>query len=499
MNFHSILTKKTSQLTNIIDDGKQINVSFHYYNRNINSFINSLFSKILSRKNIPFLHSTVTTILRELITNAIKANSKRVYFKSNNLDMFDDKEYNAGMENFKSYIVSNQEEVEEELKKFNLKVTMQINNSERGLKIMIINNVPLHREELSKIQHRIQKAGEFKDFSEVYSEVIDSSEGEGLGIILTMLFLRNSGIGEQSFKISADSEKTYTSLIIPFDLSPVEITSKIQDGIFKEIEELPTFPENILELQKLCKTEDVTLKKISDRISLNPSLSVSVLKLANSAGFLTRNRTEYVIDAIKIIGLKNLEALLITSSARKIMNEKYTVFKKIWDHCNKTSAYARYIAMKFGYAVLSDSAALGGLLHDLGKIILLSANSALSEWISEITRKKELRTSTTLEEVSIGLSHSTIGELIAAKWNLPEYIIESIKNHHSPLNCSAQYREIVYIIYLGNHLCNIEDKVSQYYFIEQEVLDMFKINDEEELMKLHSEIKTMQVIESKYN
>jgi len=181
------------------------------------------------------------------------------------------------------------------------------------------------------------------------------------------------------------------------------------------------------------------------------------------------------------------------------MNDKYTVFKKIWDHCNKTSLYARYISLKYGYAVLCDNSSLAGLLHDLGKIVLLSANSSLSEWISDVSRKKELRTSTSIEEVSIGISHAKIGEMIAEKWNLPEYIVEAIKNHHAPLNCNPKYRELIYIIYLANQFCNIEDKTSQYFYIEQEVLDTFRIKNDDELMKFHDEMKTMALMQSKMN
>ena len=494
-----MLTRKTSQLSNIIESGKQINFSFYYYNRNINNFMNSLITKILSRNNIPFLQSTLTTILRELITNAVKANSKRIYFKRQKLDIEDLDDYRLGMENFKAFIIEHQEAIEEELRLENVKVTIQIKNSDSGICITINNNVPIHQEEMDKINSRMIKAKEYHDFSDVYSEVLDSSEGEGLGILLIMLFLRNSGIGENSFKIISESGNTRTSLTIPHELTPAEISGEMQKKILREIHDLPTFPENITEIQDMCKIRDISLKKISDRISLDPSLSTSVLKLANSAGFFTRNKVDQIIDAVKIIGLKNLEALLITTSARAIMNDKYSVFKKIWDHCNKTALYARYIALKFGFSVLCDNAALGGLLHDLGKIVLLSTNKSLTEWISDVSRKKELRTSTTIEEVSIGISHAKIGELIAEKWNLPDFIIDAIRNHHAPMNCDPMHREIIYIIYLANQLCNIEDKSSHYYYIEQEILDTFGIKSEEELMKFHDEMKTMAILQTRMN
>ena len=52
----------------------------------------------------------------------------------------------------------------------------------------------------------------------MYGELTDVSEGEGLGLLLTILFLRNSGIGEDSLKIETDGKITQTTLTIPLTL-----------------------------------------------------------------------------------------------------------------------------------------------------------------------------------------------------------------------------------------------------------------------------------------
>ncbi len=468
--------------------GKQINLSFHYHNKKIINFLNSLFTKILSRNDRTFLQSTIMTVLREIIVNAVKANTKRLYFQKQNLDIYNPDHYNFGMQHFKSFIIENQDLCENELKNENYKVTLHIKKESNGITITVSNNVPILEEELLKIQERIKKAKEYNDFTEVYTDISDDTEGEGLGIVLTILFLRNSGIGEDSFKIFSHNDKTYSSIFIPYQLQPREITNNIRKKILDEVNELPSFPENILELQKLCTDPYTPINKIADRIILDPSLSISVLKLANSAGFITRKRTENINDAIKIIGFRNLNAIIVASSAKKILDERYSIYKKIWEHCNKTALYSRYIALKTGNQKICDKVFLAGLLHDIGKIILLSTNKNLTQWISEITRKREIRTSTVIEEVSIGISHSTIGQLIAKKWNLPEYLIESIKHHHSPCSIGKEFKYILNIVYLANHICNIEDCKSDYFCLEEEVLTMFNINDENRFKKFHEEL-----------
>ncbi len=484
----SMIAAKTSQLAQQVETGQTIGLTFHYHNKSNIQFIGSLIRKVLSKNNIIFLQDTLFTILREIIVNAVKANSKRFYFENQNLDIRNPDEYLEGMQNFKNFIVKNQDLVEQELKKSRYRVGLYLKKTGSGLKIYVRNNTPILDDELHRIHERIAKAKSYNDFSEVYGDVTDDSEGEGLGLLLTILFLRNSGIGENSLEIKTDGKMTQSSLLVPYQLKPASIVNEIQSQIIDEVKELPSFPEQIHELQRLCNDPDVTIKAVADRIILDPALTASILKLSNSAGFITRKRIESIEDAIKIIGFKNLKAILIASSARTIMDRKYSIYKQIWNHCNRVAYYARYIAVKFGYNKIVEHVYLSGLLHDLGKIVLLSTSSSLSNWISDITMNREIRTSTIIEELSIGISHSTIGELIAGKWNLPEYLVQTIANHHSPLNADKKYHPVVYIVYLANEFCNIEQKKYDYGYVEDEVLGLFGVDSEEKFTELHEEL-----------
>lgn len=484
-----MLLSQTSQLSAQVEEGKTVAFAFQYHNRKIIQFLNSLFTKILSRNNIVYLQKTVETVLREMIVNAVKANSKRIYFKVQDLNINDLRDYTRGMEDFKDFIVDKQDLVEAELKKSAYKVELFVKKTNEGIKIFIRNNVPIHPDELHRIKTRIEKAKEYENFADVYNDLTDTIEGEGLGLLLTILFLRNSGIGENSFKVISDGKVTQSSLTIPYELRPIEIRSEIQGQIMEDVKELPTFPENIIELQRMCKDPEISIKQLAERVIMDPAVTASVLKLANSAGFMTMNRTEKMDDAIKIIGLKNLNAILISASARKIMDERYSSFKEIWNHSTRVAYYSRYIAMKTNYVKLAENVFLAGMLHDLGKIVLLSTNSRIADWIGDIAKNRELRTSTVIEEVAIGISHNTIGELIAQKWNMPDYLIEAIRNHHSPLDAKKEFEDIVAIVYLANELCSIEEKRFDFFYFEESVLEKFDLLKEDKFQAFHEELK----------
>jgi putative nucleotidyltransferase with HDIG domain len=484
-----MIVSKTSEMASNFDKGETIALSLSYHNKTIIRFISSVITKILARNNLMYLQDTIITILREIVANAVKANSKRLYFRFQNLDILDNDEYVQGMEGFKSFIIENQDFVADELKKSDYKVVIYLKKFESGFSIHVQNNVPIHPEEMNRIKMRIEKAKIYNDFSEVYCDVSDDTEGEGLGLVLTILFLKNTGIGVNSLQISSNDRMTQTSLLVPFNLKPVGVMNKIQQQILDEVRELPTFPENILELEKLCSNPEVDYRIIAEKISVDPSLSVSVLKLSNSAAFFTRRRIGSIYEAINIIGLKNLRAIIIASSARSILDERYSSFRQVWEHCNKAAFYARQLAQTLGYNKIAQNVYLAALLHDLGKIVLLSTSSALSEWMFSVAQNRGMRTSTVIEEVSIGISHSSIGEKIASKWNLPQYLVETIQWHHAPLNCGENYRDVVYITYLANKLCSIEEKKYDFSYLEEDVLERFNINNEKTFSALHLDLQ----------
>ena len=486
-----MIVSQTSKMATDFDNGKTIALSLSYHNKTIIRFISSVIAKILARNNMVFLQDTIITILREIIVNAVKANSKRLYFKIQNLDMQDEDDYQLGMGNFKSFIVDNQQFVEDELKKSDYRVVIYLKKFETGFRLQVQNNTPIHPDELNRIKMRIEKAKTYNDFSEVYCDVSDETEGEGLGLVLTILFLKNTGIGVNSLRISSNTQATDTSLSVPFQLKPSSVTNKIQQQILNEVDALPTFPENIIELEKLCTNPEIDYRLVAEKISIDPSLSVSVLKLSNSAAFITRRRIETLPEAINLIGMKNLRAIIIASSARRIMDERYSSFRQVWDHCNKTAFYGRQLALRLGCGSIAQNVYMASLLHDLGKIVLLSTSSSLSEWLFTLASNRKMRTSTVIEEVSIGISHSSIGEQIARKWNLPAYLVDTIQWHHSPLNGSAEFRDIVFLTYLADKMCNIEEGKYEYFFLEEDVLDRFGLNNEKAFTALHEEMKTL--------
>ncbi|HQI38581.1 MAG TPA: HDOD domain-containing protein [Spirochaetota bacterium] len=479
------------QLIAHFDKNEPVSISFYYPNEAISRTLNAMLAAILSKNDQIYLLDMMITILREIIVNATKANAKRIYFKKLNLDINDPQSYTTGIEHFKKDIVGQLDTLENELKNSNLKVTLSICKEDKGVTFIITNPAAIHSEELNRIKTRIEKAKEYLDFTQAYEDVYDDTEGAGLGIVLVILLLKNAGIDPSNYNIGTDGKVTRVVLSLPLQLRPEAITTKIKQQIINAIQGIPTFPEHILVLLQLCRNKEVEIKDITMTLLHDPALSTDVLKLANSAGFVPSKRVNNLSEAVMTIGLKNLESLLITISARKILDDRFQKFEQIWEHCNRVASYARTIASKYKMNAIIEQVSLCGLLHDLGKIVLLSVDLDVTQWIAKLVSDRRIRTSTVMEEISIGISHSGIGELIASKWQLPEYLIEAIRHHHTPLSTDSRFKDIVYITYLANLLCGVESRRYFYYYCDDEVSRYFTLesqSDFENLGKLCQDI-----------
>jgi len=240
----------------------------------------------------------------------------------------------------------------------------------------------------------------------------------------------------------------------------------------------------------MCSDPDADIDRIAQTIKLDVSVTSDVIKLANSAGFITGQRVEDINRAVMKIGLKNLKFILLASNARKIMESRYNKFKEIWEHCNRVAFYARQIALKFKLpGGVADNAYIAGLLHDLGKVILLAVDMDSVRKIAEIVNDRNIITTTVMEELSIGISHAEIGLLVSEKWNFPEFLAQIIRHHHSPLSIPVEFRDVGFCVYLANMIVGIEKRKYYYYYIEELVLERFRIKDETELIKFNQSLK----------
>ena len=115
--------QKASEILSQLEKDKKAVILFHYHNEDLLKSIDAMFSKLLAKIDMIYLLDYIITILREIITNAVKANAKRYYFKKLNIDINNPQKYAEGIKNFKREIIGTNT-VEKELEKTDYRVAL---------------------------------------------------------------------------------------------------------------------------------------------------------------------------------------------------------------------------------------------------------------------------------------------------------------------------------------------------------------------------------------
>lgn len=484
LNFQEIISQ--------LETSKESRINYYFVTEEQNQDIYALLVHVMGYMDKLYLVEVVFTVLKELLMNANKANAKRDYFTRFNLNIQDPKDYSKGMAGFQENIIMKWNEQLEHLEGGNYYISLLMKVDGKSIHFAVENNAPITQEELARVNKRIEVAKNYNDLSDAFLDVSDNTESAGLGLVLIQLLLKNSGIGSEKFKIFTNDKLTRATLSVPDVTTPVEITTRMKTKLLDEIDGLPPLPHSLTKIIQLCNNPDSDLNMISGEIERNPALSADLLKLSNSAFFSNRSQVSSILQAVKVVGLKNLRNLLYVSGVRKIMDGQYGKMMDVWDHSNRCSYYARYLAQNQNQTnKLADIIAVSALLHDIGKFLLLSVDRTFFKKIESYQRGSDSGNSTLLEEMAIGLSHPQLGALLAEKWEFPADLRVAIEYHHKPFLAPADLRDLVEIVYMANMMCDFQEQKKGFYAIDKNLLAKFNLDN---LEKFTETVKKMELL-----
>lgn len=444
---------------------------------------------ILASFKLNYLDTVIVTFLREVVENGVKANLKRAYFDARKADIQDPEQYASVIRAFRAEGVSNLEDFVPVMQEMNLKVQVFMETTPEGLRVVVQNNSGMTPDELTRARSRIQAAAEISSIAEILERFEDDTEGAGLGILLNMLLLKKTGIGTHNFQIASSEQDTRVMLKVPRTLtSPPEVTS-LYNRIAEQIQRIPTFPDTIQRILALCDNPTADMRQITVEIEKDPSVAASILRLANSGGFVTSGKVDSIARAVGILGMNNVRSLVVAHSSRQILEKNYKIFEDFWQHASKTALYCRLIAEETGNRKLADSVYLGGLLHDLGKILLYSLEPEEVKKINGLNLDRTEASTAVLEEITLGLSHAEVGAKLARKWNFGEALTEMIHNHHSPFAAAEAHRVPVSIVHIADAFIRSESERAAFIYCDVVAQSTLGIHSSRELADLHAAVK----------
>jgi putative nucleotidyltransferase with HDIG domain len=413
--------------------------------------------------------------VQELAVNAKRANTKRVFFYEHGLDINDPADYKLGMENFKKETSNNSAHYLQTQKEKGLYIKITLQLKRNTIYIDVRNNVIATRAEQMKIHDRLARSRQFGSMEEAMSQLLNDSEGSGLGLVILAIMLKKIGLNEECLDIKTTDKETIAGISIPLDKTVEENLSALSRAIVDNVNSLPQFPENILHIQKIIADPKSGMPIIARQISTDPALTADLLRIVNSAQYMLVKKVDNISEAVKVIGINGVKNLLFSYGTQKVLGDDTVDKKRLWNHSYKTAFYAHtlYKSFKKNRELLDDVYA-GGILHDMGKIIFYDVHPDLLDKIKDFTFERNIQSSI-FENLSTGMNHAEIGAMITEKWNFPERLVMIIRYHHDPCSVSPEHRDMVDAVYLANMLCEYDDGYVSFEQFETSPLENYGI------------------------
>lgn len=228
----------------------------------------------------------------------------------------------------------------------------------------------------------------------------------------------------------------------------------------EKIKDLPTLPSVYFKVDKLLKDKQASIENVARIIEIDPAMSTSILRLVNSAFYGLRGKSSSISHAVMILGFNTVKNAIVSVAILDTMSVKDRIrnfdINDFWRHSVSTAVLGRQLAEK-SRLVPPEDAFIAGLLHDIGKIIMVKYFKEELEKIFKRMQETKCSFSDAEAEVS-SMDHVVIGAYLARKWQLPEQIIEAIAGHHYYMT-SSKSSGLVECVMVANAMANHEYRI----------------------------------------
>lgn len=194
---------------------------------------------------------------------------------------------------------------------------------------------------------------------------------------------------------------------------------------------LPPLPGSVMKISSLLQDFNVSQRKIAEAIGYDPMLASRILRLANSPIYGFEQQVTSLTDAVNAIGNKAIYEMVLMgmvadSFGREIRNS--VIGRDVWLHSLAVALATREMCVTLQMRATEEAFSCG-LLHDIGSLLLLRADSRL---YSEVFNKCNRENLSPTEMEVYGFDHAQVGALAVQRWNLSDPVCSMILHHHNP-------------------------------------------------------------------
>ena len=221
-----------------------------------------------------------------------------------------------------------------------------------------------------------------------------------------------------------------------------------------EINEIIPFPAVITEILAALSNDDVSTVKITRLIESDPALTTNILRAANAPYYGIRGYVKNVNSAIALVGLDETSRLLLAYHMKQrlifLNMQQWGYLEALWKHSISTATLSRVLSSHFKFKT-GDKEFTAGLLHDMGKLVLIQYFPDSLAVTRQMIRELSMR-DVEAERQTVAISHTEIGGHLGNKWSLPPEFVEVMQCHHDAAEATVD-PVLTSVVRLADLLC----------------------------------------------
>ena len=223
------------------------------------------------------------------------------------------------------------------------------------------------------------------------------------------------------------------------------------------INNLPSLPNITARLLNTLAEPNVAVSDLADIIRLDPALSIKVMQLAQSIAKTSSQPVPDVAKAAQLVGIDSVAQLVRWSSTLDVFNTFSFCSPRdltdFWSHSVKCALLAEGLAQELDFHDQS-SAFLSGLLHDVGKLLLLTYFP--TKYKPRFSKRAESEEQSGPKESLFDDDHASAGAGLVRRWQHHSLTADAILYHHHPSEAVAGAFPLVKIVFVANLLAKTD-------------------------------------------
>lgn len=465
-----------------------IEITSYILPRNQEVYFREILDTFLECCHQEHLKEYLNFCLGELLTNAKKANTKRIYFKNRNLDINNKDDYELGMKTFKEDTMGDLDFYLELQKKHGLFVKLVLRLDFDKIVIEIKNNAVLTSFEKERIQQKLDSVQQYKNMDEVVSKVIDQTEGAGLGIIIIVLMLQKVGLSKENYQVFSTDTETITRIILPCNKTIYEGVDACTNKFLELQKGIPVLKDNFEEIVKIVEQDSIDREKLLS--CLRKDTTLALIAVSHTLG--KENFGFSLLSSLKLLSDEEIRYIFSKENPLLREIEKTPEIESIWEHARNT-AYFSYNLSKnvnsLSLPVSDEYMYLLGLFNSIGYQLIATASEEQKQAVKE-TSSLYANMAEKVEDMFLaGNGASLLNLCYMRKMGFSEQIAGITAGWQCMRMAPENSQNILHNIYLAEIMQYYDEGIIDYYQIRKDILSEFQIKNEKQLKYAISQMK----------